>query len=87
LAHLLCEIVVRLKEADMPVAAEYELPMTQEQIGDALGLTSVHVNHVLKVLQENGLIVRDQRQMKVANWSGLRVLADFNDRYLHLNQC
>lgn len=87
LAHLLCEIVVRQKEADMPVAADYELPMTQEQIGDALGLTSVHVNRVLKVLQENGLIVRDRRQMKVSNWSGLRVLADFNDRYLHLDQC
>lgn len=87
MAHLLCEIAVRLNETDTPAAADYELPMTQEQIGDALGLTSVHVNRVLKLLQTNGLIVREKRRIQVANWKGLRALADFNERYLHLNQC
>ncbi len=86
LAHLLCEIAVRLTDTDTPAAGDYEMPMTQEQIGDALGLTSVHVNRVLKMLQKQGLINRDRRRMQVADWKGLRALADFNERYLHLNQ-
>lgn len=86
LAHLLCEIQVRVARTDASVAVDYELPMTQEQIGDALGLTSVHVNRVLKTLQKQGLINRDRRRLQVVDWPGLRALADFNERYLHLQQ-
>jgi CRP-like cAMP-binding protein len=85
LAHLLCEFSVRFRtsaRADMA----YELPMTQEQLGDALGLTPVHVNRVLKSLESAGLIARKKRQVSVTDWAGLRDTAEFNERYLHLNQ-
>ena len=85
LAHLLCEFSVRFRTsagADMA----YELPMTQEQLGDALGLTPVHVNRVLKSLEAAGFIARKKRQVSVIDWPGLRDAAEFNERYLHLNQ-
>lgn len=58
--------------------------MTQEQIGDAAGLTSVHVNRVLRDLERDGLIERRRREVSILDWPGLRRTADFNERYLHL---
>lgn len=86
IAHLLCEFQVRLHVAVGEEQGTYELPMTQEQLGDALGLTPVHVNRVLKTLEQEGLISRRKRQIGVADWPQLRHAADFNERYLHLNQ-
>jgi CRP-like cAMP-binding protein len=86
LAHLLCEFSVRLKQSTPGDAMAYELPMTQEQLGDALGLTPVHVNRVLKSLETDGLIARKKRQVSVIDWAGLRDAAEFNERYLHLGQ-
>ncbi|WP_423326520.1 Crp/Fnr family transcriptional regulator [Sphingomonas sp. 4RDLI-65] len=85
LAHLLCEFSVRFRKSAGNDMA-YELPMTQEQLGDALGLTPVHVNRVLKSLEAAGLIARKKRQVSVIDWPGLRDTAEFNERYLHLNQ-
>ncbi|KQN30084.1 Crp/Fnr family transcriptional regulator [Sphingomonas sp. Leaf34] len=85
LAHLLCEFSVRFRtSADADMA--YELPMTQEQLGDALGLTPVHVNRVLKSLEAAGFIAREKRLVSVIDWPGLRDAAEFNERYLHLKQ-
>lgn len=85
LAHLLCEFGVRLK-AQLTDDAEYQLPMTQEQLGDTLGLTPVHVNRVLKSLEADGLIDRNRRRIRVIDWERLRETAEFNERYLHLGQ-
>lgn len=84
LAHLLCEIAVRFGARGLAPGRRYELPMTQEQLGDALGLTSVHVNRTLKSLESDGLIVRHKRILTFPDWIRLRQVADFNDRYLHL---
>lgn len=84
--HLLCEIAMRLDSADVAADVGYELPMTQEQLGDAVGLTPVHVNRVLKALTQRGLIARDRRQIRILDWTGLRDASDFNPRYLHLKQ-
>jgi len=86
LAHMLCEFHARLRAIDRAGEMEYELPMTQEQLGDAMGLTPVHVNRVLKMLEADGLIGRNKRQIKVTDWARLRTAADFNERYLHLDQ-
>ena len=82
-AHLLCEISARLEASGHARELTYELPMTQEQLGDALGLTAVHINRVLKGLEKDGLIRRRKREVAIADWQQLRRLADFNDRYLH----
>lgn len=86
LAHLLCEFQVRLRAAGMGSDDGYELPMTQEQLGDTLGLTSVHVNRVLKTLERQGLISRKGRQLTVLDWNSLQSAAQFNPRYLHLDR-
>jgi CRP-like cAMP-binding protein len=83
-AHLLCEISARLEATGQARELSYKLPMTQEQLGDALGLTAVHINRVLKALEKQGLILRQKRHIAIADWQQLRRLADFNTRYLHI---
>jgi CRP-like cAMP-binding protein len=83
-AHLLCEFAVRLDAQGLVGSHGYALPMSQEQIGDATGLTAVHVNRMLKILQAEGLVERDKRAVTFPNLDGLREVADFNERYLHL---
>lgn len=82
-AHMLCEFSLRLEAAGMAENHRYELPMTQEQLADAVGLTSVHVNRVLRQLREDGLIDRDRRAITIVDWGRLRDVGDFNERYLH----
>jgi CRP-like cAMP-binding protein len=83
IAHLLCEYALRLHAAGLAEERRYELPMTQEQLADAVGLTPVHVNRVLKELARMKLIVRDKRAVEIMDWDGLRNVGDFNSRYLH----
>jgi len=84
IAHILCEMACRLDALDLANGEGYELPMTQEQIADATGLTSVHVNRTMRVLSELGLIERTRRYVRFPDWDRLRHAADFNGRYLHL---
>jgi CRP-like cAMP-binding protein len=81
--HILCEFSLRLEEAGLAENHRYELPMTQEQLADAVGLTSVHVNRVLRQLSEDGLISRRKRAIAIEDWDRMRDAGDFNDRYLH----
>ena len=83
-AHMLCELAVRREHAGLGPRETFDLPMTQEQLGDALGLTAVHVNRTLKTLEAEGLITRNKRSVTVANWRGLRGAGDFTETYLHL---
>jgi CRP-like cAMP-binding protein len=82
-AHILCEFSLRLEAAGMAKNHHYELPMTQEQLADAVGLTSVHVNRVLRQLEEERLIDRNRRAITISDWARLRDAGDFNERYLH----
>jgi CRP-like cAMP-binding protein len=82
-AHLLCEFSLRLEATGLAKNHQYELPMTQEQLADAVGLTSVHVNRVLKILGEEGLISRNRRSITILDWNRMRHAGDFNERYLH----
>lgn len=84
-AHLLCEFAVRLTTAGLGAQTNYELPMSQEQLGDALALTNVHVSRTLKALASEGLIERTQRSVRIADFEQLARVGDFNSRYLHLN--
>ncbi len=86
LAHLLCEFARRLEVAGLAAEYRYELPMTQEQLADAVGLTPVHVNRVLKGLSQEGLIERDRRFVRIPDWEALRQVGGFSEVYLHLDQ-
>lgn len=84
LAHVLCELAVRLDAHGLADDMGYHLPMTQAELADALGLTPVHLNRVIRGLEADGLIVRSKRDVTFPDWERMRDLADFNDRYLHL---
>ncbi|HVJ01476.1 MAG TPA: Crp/Fnr family transcriptional regulator [Sphingomonas sp.] len=84
LAHLLCEFALRVETQGLAEENGYQLPMTQEQLADAVGLTSVHVNRTLKALEAEGLILRSKRTINIPNWERMRLVGDFSERYLHL---
>lgn len=85
-AHLLCELALRMEKAELGHSASYELPLTQEQLADAVGLTAVHVNRTLMRLEEQGHIRRTKRHITIDDWHTLAKVADFQPRYLHLQQ-
>jgi len=82
-AHLLCELLMRMDLAGLTQEAGYDLPVTQAQLADATGLTSVHVNRVLKALREAGLIALDMRSLRILDLQRLEQVGDFNELYLH----
>jgi CRP-like cAMP-binding protein len=86
LSHLLCEFACRLELVGLAPDHGFELPMTQEQLADATGLTSVHVNRVLKALEAEGLIARNRRNISFPDWRRLQDVGDFNPRYLHIGE-
>jgi CRP-like cAMP-binding protein len=87
IAHLLCEFSLRLKLAGLGEDDQYELPMTQEQLADATGLTAVHVNRTIKVLDREGLIARTTpRSIQIGDWKKLAEAGDFDSNYMHLRE-
>ena len=86
IAHLLCEFITRMRFAGLAFDGHFRLPMTQEQLGDATGLTPVHVNRTLKILVRDGILTHERRMIGVLDWDALRAAADFETRYLHLQQ-
>jgi CRP-like cAMP-binding protein len=84
IGHLLCEFAMRLEVAELGKQTEYELPITQEQLADAVALTPVHVNRTLMKLEEDGYISRTKRRIVINDWHKLAELADFQPRYLHI---
>jgi CRP-like cAMP-binding protein len=84
LAHLLCEVLVRMRAVGLTDGLEYELPLTQADLADALGLSLVHVNRVLQHLRGTGLIAYRNRSVSILDWDGLRRVGQFDEAYLHL---
>ena len=84
IAHFTCEYAVRMNDRGLSSGDLIDIPMTQEQLGHATGLTAVHVNRMLKMLEADGLIVKIGRQLRISSIATLRKRADFNARYLHL---
>jgi CRP-like cAMP-binding protein len=83
-SHLLCEFGVRLEKAGLGNRSRYELPMTQEELADCVGLTPVHMNRTLRSLDKEGLIQRPRRAIVIDEWARLAALGDFDPAYLHL---
>jgi CRP-like cAMP-binding protein len=83
IAHLLCELAERLKDAGLADGEAFEFPVTQEQIADATGLTAVHTNRTLQSLRKDGLISLSSSRLAILDWDALCEVGDFNERYLH----
>ena len=85
-AHLFCELLVRLQIAGAADEDSYDFPLTQLQLGDCLGLTSVHVNRTLQELRKNGLIELRSKRLRILDLAGLQRIAQFDPTYLYLNK-
>lgn len=83
LAHLLCELGERLHPDQAADGMRFDLPLTQEQLADALGLTSVHVNRTLQQLRGDALVETGSRTIGFPDVSRLRNVAEFDAAYLH----
>ncbi|ALH79810.1 hypothetical protein AN936_05360 [Sphingopyxis macrogoltabida] len=86
LAHLLCELLYRVEQIAGETIGNFELPLTQEQLADLLGLTPVHINRTLRELEKEGAIRRVSRRVSIADIATLHRIAQFSDIYLHRNQ-
>lgn len=84
-AAILLELRSRLRMLDKSIANVFPLGLTQEEIGDATGLTAVHVNRMLRQLEEEGLIAREGGRVTVLDDQGLVRAANYVDRYAGLD--
>lgn len=85
-AHLLCEMQLRYNAIGLGDADGFEFPITQLDLADALGLTAVHLNRVLKRLKEDGLAIKGKTRAVIADQARLSGIAEFDDAYLQLEQ-
>jgi CRP-like cAMP-binding protein len=85
-AHILCEMLVRLRLVGLADEWAYALPLTQADIADASGLTSVHVNRMLKKLRDAGLLTFRGGRVTIGDWEGLQRVAEFDSAYLFLER-
>jgi CRP-like cAMP-binding protein len=83
IAHLFCELCYKLKIVGLADDQKFELPITQAELADALGLTSVHVNRVIQQLRADGLIRLRDGTLTVLDWNGLKHAGEFDPVYLH----
>jgi CRP-like cAMP-binding protein len=86
IAHMLCEIFLRLKAVGLADGNECEFPITQAEIGDALGLSTVHVNRSLQELRGDGLIELRRGSLIILDWPGFQKAGEFDPAYLHLRR-
>jgi CRP-like cAMP-binding protein len=83
-AHLLCELVTRIRAVGLADKFVCELPVTQTELADATGLSTVHVNRTLQSLRRQKLIHWKDSQLEVLDWAGLQEAGDFDPTYLHM---
>jgi CRP-like cAMP-binding protein len=83
LAHTVFELRRRLAITGRAAGDTFEMPLTQEQIGEALGITPVHANRVIKQLREERIIDISRGHVVVLDEAKFAELAQFDDRYLH----
>lgn len=82
LAHFLYEIYLRLKRIDAVEDNSFIMPLTQQLISDALGMSPVHVSRTFSMLREEGLVIRDRHQVTLSDPEALARLVEFNDSYI-----
>ena len=83
LAHIIVELRERLRVIERVEDKGFEMPLTQEQIGEAMGVTAVHANRIIKQLREDNVADLYRGRVTVLDEAKLQELADFDDRYLH----
>ena len=84
IAHLICELLVRLEAVGLATESTFDMPITQTELADATGMTHIHMNRVLQALRTDGLISNNKNQITVPDWQKLKEAGEFDPLYLHL---
>ncbi len=85
-AHLLCELFIRLQAVGLTEGHSFKLPLTQAELGDTLGLSTVHVNRMLQELRAEGLITWRGETVVLEDWPRLQEVAEFDPAFLCLER-
>jgi CRP-like cAMP-binding protein len=86
IAHFFCEMLVRLGAIGLAEDHTCDLPITQAEVGEALGLTAVHVNRVVQQMRADGLIETKGTRLTIPDWDRLKEVGEFTSRYLQLEK-
>ncbi len=86
MANLFCELHARLDLVGRVSGNSYELPLTQRELSECLGLTVVHANRTLQELRRRGLVEFENRKMRILDMAGLEGVAEFDASYLYLDR-
>jgi CRP-like cAMP-binding protein len=84
IAHLFCEMFTKMRAVGLTQDYSCKFPLTQSVIGDALGLSTVHVNRSLMELRSAGLIQLGKQRLTILKWRELQDYAEFDPLYLHM---
>lgn len=85
MAHLFCELLYRFRAVGLNHGMSCTLPLTQVELAETLGLSSVHVNRTLQELRRQKLITLDAGKLTIQNLEALKEMSFFNADYLHLD--
>jgi len=85
-AHLICEVVTRMRAVGLVHDDRCAFPMTQNELADAVGISAVHVNRTLQELRAAGLITLGRGKLHILDWEGLKQAGDFAPDYLYLEE-
>jgi CRP-like cAMP-binding protein len=86
IAHFFCEMHTRLEVVGLTDGLAFDLPISQADLGDAMGLSAVHVNRCLRTLREEGILEWNGGRAVIRDWDAARDLSEFDPGYLNL-QC
>jgi len=85
IAHLFCELLARLESVGLRIGDGFELPVTQSELADTVGISAVHTNRVIQSLRAKGLIELNTHGLQILDIKALKELAGFRPNYLHLS--
>lgn len=85
-AHLFCEMFYRFRVVGLTEDTTYNFPVSQAELGQALGFTSIHINRMLRDLRDQGLVTFRNKLVEIHDLDALEQLAEFNPGYLYLGR-
>jgi CRP-like cAMP-binding protein len=86
MAHLFCELFVRLEIVKLVEGLSYQLPLTQIQLAECLGITGVHANRTLQELRATGAVDFTSGRVIIHDFAALKRTAEFDPAYLYLDR-
>jgi CRP-like cAMP-binding protein len=84
IAHLFCEVYLKLEAIGLASGHRCEFPLTQGELAEAVGMSVIHVNRSLRLLREEGIVAFQSHQLVIEDWAALVRVADFTPTYMHL---